>query len=449
MTAKVLMPVHRNLVAPLGHKPTDMHTTETVACGRIEPGAAPSLIGASLRDRSLNSANERPTPGTATSTTATSTTTTAAPKAAQLPSADTDLFFLLVQAYMDCRRTKRNSASALAFEANAERNLFELYQELMAGSYQPGRSNCFVVMHPRPREVWAAEFRDRIVHWLLYNHIAPRFHSSFIADSCACIPGRGTLYAAERLETHIRSATSNWRRPSYYLKADLRNFFVSIDKSVLLELLQRRINEPWWMDLAKTILMHDPRQNVDVRGDRLRLAKVPPHKSLFNAPNGYGLPIGNLSSQFFANVLLDQLDQHAKHKIGARRYVRYVDDFVFVHESAQWLNSALESVNAKLGVLRLALNPSKTILQPVDRGVDFVGHVIKPWSRTARKRTVRHALHRIETLPKSDLFATGNSYFGLLRQSPSSHTDRARLANALRRRGHTVKGDLTKTYRTT
>jgi hypothetical protein len=153
-------------------------------------------------------------------------------------SANSHLFQLLVQAYLDCRRTKRNSASALAFEANAERNLFDLHDELVSGEYQPGRSICFVITHPKPREVWAAEFRDRIAHHLLYNEIAPGFHRRFVADSCACIPGRGTLYAAKRLEGQVRSYTQNWSRPAHYLKCDLANFFVSIDKSVLLEQLQ-------------------------------------------------------------------------------------------------------------------------------------------------------------------------------------------------------------------
>jgi hypothetical protein len=222
-----------------------------------------------------------------------------------------------VQAYLDCRRTKRNSASALAFEAQAERNLFELHEELASGRYTPGRSICFVITRPRPREVWAAEFRDRIAHHLLYNHIGPRFLARFTADSCACIPGRGTLYAAQRLDHQVRSITMNWSQPAHYLKCDLANFFVSIDKTILLEQLRRQVHEPWWMALAEKILMHDPRRDVEVRGTRRELALVPPHKSLFNAPNHHGLPIGNLSSQFFANVLLDELDQHIKHRLCA------------------------------------------------------------------------------------------------------------------------------------
>jgi retron-type reverse transcriptase len=358
------------------------------------------------------------------------------------------LFERLVIAYLDCRRTKRNSASAQAFEAHLERNLCALHDELISGHYRPGRSICFVVTRPKPREVWAAEFRDRIVHHLLYNHISPRFYASFTADTCACIPGRGTLYAAQRLEHQVRSITQNWSRPAWHLKCDLANFFVSIDKRVLREQLASRIAEPWWMALADTVLMHDPRADVELRGRPELLGLVPPHKSLFNAPDATGLPIGNLSSQFFANVLLDALDQHAKHRLRAPHYVRYVDDFVLLHESPQWLHATLRQIERFLPErLRVRLNPTKTILQPIERGIDFVGHIIKPWRRTARRRTVTHAVQRIEALPAADLHTIGNSYFGLLRQSPASHTDRTRIARALLKRGKCVDGKLTRTFK--
>ncbi|GAB2913962.1 RNA-directed DNA polymerase [Paralcaligenes ginsengisoli] len=351
-------------------------------------------------------------------------------------------------AYLDCRRHKRTSNSALAFEINLERNLCELFDELSNGEYRPGRSICFVVTRPKAREVWAADFRDRIVHHLLYNHVADRFLPGFIANSCACIPGRGTLYAAERLEHDVRSITENWSKPAWYLKCDLANFFVAIDKRILHQQLIARISEPWWRRLAETILFHDPRTDVDVRCQPSLLHLVPPHKSLFNAPDDFGLPIGNLSSQFFANVYLNALDQHAKHRLRARRYVRYVDDFIFLHESTDWLRATLADVTkflpARLGA---HLNPRKTILQRADRGIDFVGHVIKPWRRTTRRKTINVALSRIEQMPQTDVYAAANSYFGLLRQATHSHTDRTRLANALRRHGRTVNGGITKIYR--
>jgi RNA-directed DNA polymerase len=354
----------------------------------------------------------------------------------------------LVNAWLDCRRNKRQSASAQAFEANAERNLCALRAALLDGSYTPGRSTCFVVTRPKVREVWAAAFGDRIVHHLLYNHIAPRFYARFVANSCACIPGRGTLYAAQRLERAVRSITHNWSRPAYYLKMDLANFFVAINKHTLRTQIATQVTEPWWMQLAHTILMHDPRTNVQLRGRADLLASVPAHKSLFNAPPDTGLPIGNLSSQFFANVHLDALDQFCKHQLKARHYVRYVDDFIILHESAQVLNDHLQRIDTWLPQrLGAHLNPRKTILQPIDRGVDFVGHVIKPWRRTTRKRTVDAAVHRLRTMPVADVFAAGNSYLGLMGQASHGHADRARVGNALLDRGFVIKGDLSKIYR--
>jgi len=397
----------------------------------------------------------RAMPGCRTSAMAIRTTTTRTTNIVPVLSADYSArhhadfsFYELVKAYFDCRRTKRNTASALAFELDLERNLYALYEELKEGSYKPGPSICFIITRPKVREVWAAQFRDRIVHHLLYNHIAPRFYASFIADSCACIPGRGTLYAAMRLESKVRSITQNWSRPVWYLKLDLANFFVAIDKRVVFEQVAAKVTEPWWLQLAGLILFHDPRLDYEYLGHAGSLNLVPMHKRLTSQPPHLGLPIGNLSSQFFANIYLDALDQHIKHRIKARHYIRYVDDMVLLHKSPQWLGAALADITAFLPAqLGAELNPRKTILQPIARGVDFVGQVIKPWRRVTRKRTVSEAIRKVRTTPAEELLSVANSYFGLLRQASHSHHDRTRLANAVRDRGHTVDRTFTKTYR--
>jgi retron-type reverse transcriptase len=450
-----------NLVAPLAHKATAMRVTDTAGLDTQDRSGAVSLLTVcSGRQSDVDSVNERSTlatqiiPGTRTSTTVTRTTTTRITSFACVPSADQNLrhhadfsFEELVQAYLDCRRNKRNKSSSIAFELNLEANLCQLDDELRNGSYRPGKSICFIITRPKPREVWAADFRDRIVHHLLYNRVSPRFYASFIADSCACIPGRGTLYAAQRLEAKVRSITQNWSKPAFYLKLDLANFFVSIDKNILRELIARRITEPWWMQLAEQILFHDPRLDYELRGKPCMLDLVPEHKRLGNHPAHLGLPIGNLSSQFFANIYLDALDQFCKHQIGAKHYIRYVDDFLILHESPQWLNAAKWDIEEFLrDKLHARINPSKTILQPVDRGVDFVGQVIRPWHRTSRKRTVNEAMRRVRDIDAADLFETANSYYGLLRQTKSHH-QRAKLSNILRYRGHMISGDLTKIYR--
>ncbi len=459
MTVKVVMPVRPlNLVEPLPHEGTAMRTTETAGAGPARSGAVAPLIGASLRCGDVDSSTPRrtrpTTPWSRTSRTATATSTTRTTSSALSPSADSAppgdpfTFANLVQAWLDCRRTKRNSESAQAFERHADRYLVALHEQLLAGAWRPGRSFCFVVTQPRCREVWAAPFRDRIVHHLLHAKIAPRFLASFVHTSSARIPSKGTLFAAQQLEHHVRSVTRNWSAPAWALKCDLANFFVAIDKHVLWAELEPRISEPFWRDLAHTVLFHDPRADYDLRCPPALLDRVPPHKRLLNAPADTGLPIGNLSSQFFANVLLNVLDQHVKHQLRARWYGRYVDDFYLLDPSPQRLNEALANIAAYLPArLHCRLNPRKTVLQPVERGIDFVGHVLRPWRRTTRPRTLVRAIDRLQAMDRADVFAAGNSYLGLVRQASHSHHDQARIANVLRRRGHAVAGDLSKIYR--
>lgn len=446
-----------DLVAPLASKATATHTTEIA--GNL-PGRSGAVSPVSNRGSDVDSANNRSMPATATmpgrrtSTTATRTTNTRTTSWACARSADqttihADFSFLeLVRAYYNCRQGKRNKYSALDFELNLERNLEQLYDELQDGSYRPGPSICFVITRPKPREVWAAAFRDRVVHHLLYAKIAPRFHASFIADSCACIPGRGTLYGAERLEAKIRSITQNWKKPAHYLKCDIANFFVSIDKHILFKLIAAKVPEPWWLRLAELILFNDPREGAEIQSRPEKMKLVPEHKSLFNQPSNIGLPIGNLPSQLGANIYMNELDQFAKHIIRARYYTRYVDDFILLHQSPEWLNDAQDRIEVFLREnLSLQLNSEKTITQPIDRGVDYVGQVIEPHRRTTRRRTFNDAIHRIEHMPDADLFESANSYFGLLRQASHSKFDRARLGRALLKRGCSINKSLTKTYR--
>jgi len=455
-----------NLVAPLVTSvATDTRITDT--SGQLDlfsqagaSGAVSPLIGqegAALRRGDVDSANDRSTPtsaatpGTRTSTTATRTTGTRTTSCWRARSAGRPgegfSFGEWVAAWRHCRRTKRNTPAARAFEDQAEQRLVELHQALDAGTYTPGPSICFAITRPKRREVFAAGFADRVGHHLLYNAIAERFERAFIADSCACIPGRGTLYGARRLETKVRSITQNWSRPAYYLKCDVDSFFVSIDKRILERQLVARIPEPHIQDLTLRILHHDPRVGVVLQDSRRQLELVPRRKSLMHQPAHLGLPIGNLSSQFFANVYLDAMDQFVTHRLRVRHYVRYVDDFILLHESPQQLNAWRDAIAAFLEEkLALRLNDGKTILQPIDRGVDFVGQVVKPWRTTIRRRTVNAALERVATAPAEDLPQVANSYFGLFRQASHSARDRARLANVVRRKGGAVDQRLTKAY---
>lgn len=332
----------------------------------------------------------------------------------------------LYKAYYECRKRKRGSVSAMEFEFNLESNMMKLYDELKSGEYEIGTSICFVVLKPKPREVWAASFRDRIVHHLVYNAIKDRFYATFIRDTYSCIPGRGTLNAAKKVAKHAKAVTKDYTKKAYYLKADLKNFFVSIDKNVLYNELMKRIPEPWLQRLIKQIVFHNPKDNVIVQSPQWKFNLLPAYKSLWNCPPDKGLPIGNLTSQFFSNVYLDKLDQFVKHVLKCKYYCRYVDDFVIMDESPERLNYCYDRIAEFISEhLLLELHKDKKTVNLVSNGIDFVGYVAKPNRFYLRQRTLRDIFKLIRRFENGFydlgenvlewLFFVFNSYIGMLR----------------------------------
>lgn len=354
----------------------------------------------------------------------------------------------LFQAYYDCRKNKRNTWNALLFEENLERNLMDLYYQLKDGSYEPGRSIMFVITHPKPREVWAADFKDRIVHHVLYNKYSKYFYKRFIHDSYACIPEKGSLKSSKRLQFFVRSATKNYTQTAWFLKADIANFFVSINKQILDDLLIKHISGSWWIWLTRLVLHKDPKENVHIKSSKSLLNKVPRHKSLLNAPDGFGLPIGNLSSQFFANVYLDELDQYVKHVLKAKYYARYVDDIVVIGKNGTELNSVYEQMsNFAFEKLQVKFHPNKKEINKVEVGINFVGYIVKPWCKYVRRSTIKNMYARsILRDTFESLQATVNSYFGMLRHA-NAYKERKFMAKYLGKRGCWFDGQLTKLIR--
>ena len=170
--------------------------------------------------------------------------------------------------------------------------------------YKIGQSICFIVLYPKPREVWAADFRDRIVHHLIYNEIKDRFYKRFIKDTYSCIPDRGTTNAVKSVRSQAASVTNNYTETAYFLKADLKNFFVSIDKNILYDEIQKFVNEEWVLKLIKQVIFHNPKTDVCIKSPTYKFRYLPKYKSLWYTPSDKGLPIGNLTSQFFSNVYL-------------------------------------------------------------------------------------------------------------------------------------------------
>lgn len=314
-------------------------------------------------------------------------------------------FSALWRHYRDCRCNKRHTLNALAFEANAEANLLALTSELRAHTYVPGRSICFITEGPKPREVFAADFRDRVVHHLLVFHQERVFEPIFIHDSYACRKGKGTLAASDRLMVFLRRMTANGLRPAWALKLDVANFFPTVHKATLLAILKQHIRHAEVLWLTRNVLFHDPTTHYRFRSRDPRSPgpgsphyPVPPCKSLFGKHNERGLPIGNLTSQFWGNVYLNELDQFVKRSLKCRHYLRYVDDMVLLAADREQLVRWRAGIAAFLRQrLKLALRPEMTAPFRVGRGIDFVGW--KTWwnRRLPRRRTLENLRKRLET----------------------------------------------------
>jgi len=307
----------------------------------------------------------------------------------------------LYLAYLDCRKRKRNTINALRFESDLESNLWKLLEDLRGRVYQSGASVCFAVKEPVVREIFAADFRDRVVHHLFVRAVESHFEKYFIYDSYACRKSKGTLLAMRRLQKFLRKIQNlepknynNW----YYLKADISGFFMHINKEVLRDLVFNKLstlpfsdkikNELKW--LAKIIIFHNPTENYKIKGDFELLKTVPRQKSLFGVSNSIGLPIGNLTSQFFANVYLNELDQFVKRKLKCEFYGRYVDDFYIINKDEEKLKELKDIINSFLkGKLFLELNFKKCRIFPVVYGIDFVGYFVKFWRVYPRRRIVK------------------------------------------------------------
>ena len=308
----------------------------------------------------------------------------------------------LHQAYLDARRHKRSKPYLQNFERYSDENLSSLCNELWQRCYYPHPSTCFIITDPKQREVFAAQFRDRIVHHLYYNYVHEMLERTFIHDSYSCIKHRGTHYGISRLERHIRRESQNYTVPCYVLKMDIRGYFMHIDRQRLLDITLRQLRTMSshkvgggrvgrWADyvdmgfveyLTRVIIMQNPTVGCRRHGSLLSWHGLPADKSLFNSPEGCGLPIGNLTSQLFSNVYMNELDQYVKRQLHCSHYGRYVDDFYIVSADRQWLCTLQKPIAAFLrSQLGLEVNNGKTVVRDVRQGVEFLGAYLKPHRR--------------------------------------------------------------------
>lgn len=287
-------------------------------------------------------------------------------------------FHNLYNAYIKARKGKRYKNEALKFKLNLEGNLIELQNDLIYKTFENGRYREFTIYEPKERVIMALPFRDRVVHHALCNVIEPIFENRFIYDSYACRPGKGTHAAADRTTEFLRKTIRKWNNV-YCLKADIKKYFYNINHNILKKIIRKKIacrDTLWLIDRI-----------IDSSADEKDI-------------NPVGIPIGNLTSQLFANIYLNELDYFIKHQLKIKYYIRYMDDFIILHNNKKYLWYMLDEIKAFLNnELNLQLN-EKTSVFPINHGVNFVGYRIWPTHRLLRKSSIKRIKRGLKKLQR-------------------------------------------------
>lgn len=289
----------------------------------------------------------------------------------------------LMAAYLRARRGKRKTLSVLRFERSLGANLQALHDELHGGAYRPQPYRHFMVTEPKPRQISAPAFRDVVVQHAIYAAIYPIFDAGFIHDSYGCRVGKGTHRASDRAQQFLRQSPDG----AVTLQMDVRKFYYSIDRAILRTLIERKIKDARFVDLMMTFADHG---------------------------GAVGVPIGNLLSQLYALIYLDPLDHFVKRTLKARRYVRYVDDFILWLNTRELAAGQRHDIEAFL-LDRLGLTLSRWTIAPVGRGVNFVG--FRTWRQ--RRFVRKHSLYRFSRSLRAGDVASLNAILGNARRTAS------------------------------
>lgn len=287
----------------------------------------------------------------------------------------------------------------MAFTAAFEHNLFVIQAQMQGGTYILGPYRKLWVFVPKKRLVMALRYPDRIVQWSLYQYLNPIYDKLFIEDSYACRKDKGSHKAAQRLQYWMRQVSRKPDAKWYYLKLDISKFFYRVNHAKLLEILSRRIKDPELMRFLDSV--------INSRAEAFGLPRgktpqdTPPEEWLYDV----GMPIGNLTSQLFANIYMNELDQYAKHVLHIHYYIRYMDDVIVLAETKEQLQEWKERIEAFLrDELFLDLN-DKTCIRPVSMGIEFVGVRIYATHMKLRKSTVGRLKREVKKI--TEMYATG------------------------------------------
>ena len=295
----------------------------------------------------------------------------------------------LFMAYKEARLGKRKTRDEQRFELNLDENLMLLRHDIMDRSYVPSRGTAHIIHEPVVREIFAAPFRDRVVHHYIYDQVYDWWDRRFIYDSYSCREGKGTLMGIKRMDYHIRSASRNYAEKVYVLKLDIQGYFMSLPRK---DLYQRAI---WGLErqyagvtdatefrtlkfLWHQVIFDDPIVGVRRKGKLSDWDLLPSSKSLFCQKPGVGIVIGNLTSQLLSNIYLDMLDRFIVYDLGYKHYGRYVDDFyvVVTEPEVPQLLRDVKAIEEYLKMMKLTLHPRKRLLITIDKGVPFLGAII-------------------------------------------------------------------------
>ena len=329
----------------------------------------------------------------------------------------------VIEAYYDCRRNKRSAASTVEFEINYDTNCIQLWRELNDRSYKPSQSIAFIVKRPRIREVFAANFRDRVVHHLIDIKLRPLLEEDFIDRTFNNRKGKGTSACVEQLRRDI----ANEGAGAWVIKMDIKGFFMSISKSKLTEMIHDYIEKRYegdkdWLKWLLAVVVNDhPEHNCELRSPPAFWNMLDVEKSLFTNDPDKGIPIGNLTSQLLANFYLTEFDKYVTES-GYTKYGRYVDDFYIVTSDKAKSLLFVDNIRQKLFEIGLKLHPHKFYCQQAYKGVEMTGVVIKQNRTYTHNRTVNNAFEAVRKLDKiihpeangEKMRATVNAYLGFL-----------------------------------
>lgn len=336
----------------------------------------------------------------------------------------------LLEAYYDCRVHKSRTSNCIRFTLDMEGNIYDLMVAINNRTYKPKRSICFVVSRPKYREVFAADFADRIIHHYIKLRLEPIIEAEFNPRTFNCRVGKGTTAGVTQLKQDIIDCSNNYTKDCYVATIDINSFFMSIPKKLVENLVVDLIKRKYFGEdkedviyLCQIILSHCPETNCIKQSSDSMWDNLPPSKSLFTNGEGLGMPIGNLPSQMFANYLLNSVDWAIEKECGIKYHGRYVDDIYLVHESKEQILKAIPIIRQKLKDLGLLLSPKKFYMQHYSKDIDFTGAIIKPGRTYPLNRCVtsfKQSIHQLNKCRTKNqvikALCSVNSYLGLMRQ---------------------------------